>query len=232
MMKIQQFFRHNSGIDWQDGGQVVRLGFTDQSDDRRVLAPSGMHARKWRDERRGRLIPMATGRTSATGLRGCWYGRGVSTAAEKLTGFQRNYRDSFLRKFRGRREQTTGTELKKLRAFFTSATSCPLLGSFRDSSTLGISIFVSDIKFRCIEILVEFVNFIWMKRKRNIFVIFVHRGNVLCLLVFLKNHIILNSLILVIRISYRFFYHIHNLGFLFNYLLFVGWDLDQVRYPL
>lgn len=117
MTKIQQFFRHNSGIDWQDGGQVVRLGFTGQSDDHSVLAPSGMHARKWRDERRGRLIPMVTGRTSATGLRGCWYGRGVSPPAEKLTGFQRNYRDSFLRKFRGRREQTTETELKKLRAF-------------------------------------------------------------------------------------------------------------------
>lgn len=57
--------------------------------------------------------------------------------------------------------------------------------------------------------------------KRNVSVIFVHRGNVLCLLEFLKNRIVLNSLILVIRISYCFFYHIRVLGFLFNYLLFV-----------
>lgn len=50
--------------------------------------------------------------------------------------------------------------IEKATSFFTSATSCPLLGSFRDSSTLGISIFVSGIKFRCIEILVKIVNFI------------------------------------------------------------------------
>lgn len=46
--------------------------------------------------------------------------------------------------------------IEKATSFFTSATSCPL----RDSSTLGISIFVSGIKFRCIEILLKLVNFI------------------------------------------------------------------------
>lgn len=44
-----------------------------------IVAPlsGGMHARKWRDERRGRPIPMATGRSPAAGLRGRWNDRSV-----------------------------------------------------------------------------------------------------------------------------------------------------------